>query len=77
MKLFHSVKYKTIYLGLALLLLVLIILSTRVGAVNISYNQIFDFFLDATGKKPYGTINPVIEGLFFQIRLPEHLCVLL
>ena len=66
-----SVKYRTIYLGLGILLVLLIIISTRVGAVNISYSQIMDFFLDALGKKPFGEINPVIEGLFFQIRLPR------
>ncbi|MDD5362223.1 MAG: iron ABC transporter permease [Ignavibacteria bacterium] len=71
MNLLKKVKYRTIYLSLGILLFLLIILSTRVGAVNISYDQIFDFFLDALGKKPNGEINPVIEGLFFQIRLPR------
>jgi iron complex transport system permease protein len=71
MNLLKNVKYRTIYLSLGILLFLLIILSTRVGAVNITYNQILDFFLDAAGKKPYGEINPIIEGLFFQIRLPR------
>ena len=71
MNILRNVKYRTIYLSLGVLLFLLIILSTRVGAVNISYNQILDFFLDAAGKKPYGEINPIIEGLFFQIRLPR------
>ena len=71
MNILKNIRYSTIYLFLGIALFLLIILSTRVGAVNITYNQILDFILDAAGKKPYGEINPVIEGLFFQIRLPR------
>jgi len=71
MNIFKSVSYRTIYLYLGIILFLLIILSTRVGAVNITYSQILDFVLDALGKKPDREINSVIEGLFFQIRLPR------
>ena len=71
MKFIRSVRYRTIYIFLSILLILLIVLSTRVGAVNLTYSQIFDFFLDLAGKKPNNEINPILEGLFFQIRLPR------
>ncbi|MCE1166210.1 MAG: iron ABC transporter permease [Bacteroidetes bacterium] len=71
MKLLKNIKYGTIYAFLSVLLFCLIILSTRVGAVNIPYDSIIDYFRDVLGMRTYGEINPVLEGLFFQIRLPR------
>ena len=71
MKLLRSIKYNTIYSALLVILLLMVVLSTRMGAANISYNQILDFILDFLGRKSYGETNPILESLFFQIRLPR------
>lgn len=71
MTLFRSVKYSTIYITLGSLLVLLIIASAGVGAVHLSFGEIYDFLLDATGIKPNPQLNSVHEGLFFQIRLPR------
>lgn len=71
MKLLKNIRYGTIYSFLGTLLVILIIISTRVGAVNIPYDSILDYFRDALGMQKSTEINPVLEGLFFQIRLPR------
>jgi iron complex transport system permease protein len=67
----QSVKYRTIYLSLCILLILLIMISAGVGAVHLSIGEIFDLLSDAVGIKPGAQINPIHQGLFFQIRLPR------
>jgi iron complex transport system permease protein len=67
--------YRIIYIFLALLLAVLIIVSAGTGAVHLSWSEIFDIIGHKFGS--HVEINPVHQGLFFQIRLPRTcLCVL-
>lgn len=71
MKFLRSVRYITIYRILVLTLILMIFLSAGVGAVHLSFSEILDFILDATGGNPRAPVNPVHEGLFFHIRLPR------
>jgi iron complex transport system permease protein len=74
----HSrLKFGTIYILLSLTLIVTILLSIRVGAVEVTYREIFLVLSKALGFSPQEKVNGVIEGLFLQIRLPRVLlCVI-
>lgn len=69
MKLFQNVPYPTIYSALGVLLLVSVILSAGTGAVSLSFSEIIDLVKHRMGMAV--EVNPVHEGLFFQIRLPR------
>jgi len=67
--------YNTIYIFLILSLIVLTVFSTGTGAVHLSWPEIIDLFRHKMGAGI--PVNPIHEGLFFQIRLPRtFLCVL-
>lgn len=66
----NNISNRTIYIFLAVLLFILVIVSAGVGAVYLPAGEIIDIVLNYTGIKA-GAVNPVHEGLFFQIRLPR------
>ncbi|MEO6883538.1 MAG: iron ABC transporter permease [Bacteroidia bacterium] len=73
----QKISYSVIYLSLGIGLLFLFLLSVGVGAVNLSYSQILNYFLNFFGLKSGDGINKIYEGLFLQIRLPRTiLCML-
>jgi iron complex transport system permease protein len=74
MLLFKKTSYSSIYLTLSLLLVVAIVLSAGTGAVYLSFREISSFI----AHKAFGSgiVNPVHEGLFFQIRLPRTILCL-
>lgn len=76
MAFFQHISYKTIYGFLALLLVVCLLLSVGVGAVSLPAGEILDLVRHKSGAANL-VVNPVKEGLFFQIRLPRTcLCLL-
>ena len=75
MSLLRKVSYSTIYISLMIVLFFLIILSAGTGAVHLSWPEIIDLIRYRAGADV--NVNPIHEGLFFQIRLPRtFLCVL-
>ena len=65
------------YLLLSIVLFFLLILSARVGAVNITYTKMSSFIRDAMGYETASPVNKIEEALFFKIRLPRViLCAL-
>ncbi|SHF43281.1 FecCD family ABC transporter permease [Flavisolibacter ginsengisoli] len=74
MLLLKKTSYSSIYLTLSLLLVVAIVLSAGTGAVYLSFREISSLIAHkAFGN---GIVNPVHEGLFFQIRLPRTILCL-
>jgi iron complex transport system permease protein len=74
MLLLKKTSYSPIYLTLSLLLVVAIVLSAGTGAVYLSFREISALI----AHKAFGSgiVNPVHEGLFFQIRLPRTILCL-
>lgn len=73
---FKKTKYSTIYTVLSIILVLLIIVAARTGAVNISYGEIYDFLYGKIFGVDIPGINKVNEGLFYYIRLPRtFMCV--
>src|SRR6059058_1610860 len=73
--LLRKINYSTIYLFLGIVLFFLIILSAGTGAVHLSWKEIIDIVRHHYGGNV--AVNPIHEGLFFEIRLPRTvLCVL-
>jgi iron complex transport system permease protein len=76
MSLLKKVPYSTIYLTMVIVLFLFIILSAGTGAVNLSFSEIIDIIRHKAGNNQI-QVNPIHEGLFFEIRLPRtFLCVL-
>ena len=76
MSLLKSTSYRSIYLGMIVVLFILIILSAGTGAVYLPFVEIVDIIKNKMGLAVDGPINAVHQGLFFQIRLPRtFLCV--
>lgn len=71
MSFLNKIKYGTIYRSLSAVAVILLLASAGVGAVHLSFGEIFDFFLNAIGIEPNALVNPVHKGLFFHIRLPR------
>jgi iron complex transport system permease protein len=70
-------KYSTLYIAFTILLLITIVLAIRTGAVDITYKEIYISLARVFGFHPSGTIEPIKQGLFIQIRLPRVLlCVI-
>src|SRR5215210_467056 len=72
MRILKRTSYRTIYLVLLTVLIFFVFLSAGTGAVHITFSELYDlirhhFFNDAV------TVNPIHEGLFFEIRLPRIL----
>jgi iron complex transport system permease protein len=75
MSLLKKFPYSTIYIFLLVLLFALIILSAGTGAVHLSWGEIMDIIRHKAGSNV--AVNPIHEGLFFEIRLPRtFLCIL-
>ena len=75
MSLLKKVPYSTIYLTMIIVLFLFIILSAGTGAVNLSFSEIIDIIRHKAGNSKI-QVNPIHEGLFFEIRLPRtFLCV--
>lgn len=75
MLLLKKVSYRSLYLFLGGLLLLFMVLSAGTGAVYLPFGEIVQLLQHRLGAQV--DINPVHEGLFFQIRLPRTvLCVL-
>jgi iron complex transport system permease protein len=74
MLLFKKTSYSSIYFTLSLLLVIAIVLSAGTGAVYLSFREISALI----AHKAFGSgiVNPVHEGLFFQIRLPRTILCL-
>lgn len=60
------------YALLALLLLICIIAALRIGAVDLTFADINQILLNGIGLSS-GSVDPISEGLFLQIRLPRVL----
>jgi iron complex transport system permease protein len=75
MPLLTNSSYRTIYLFLIVMLMVSVLLSAGVGAVHLAPGEILEIIQHTFN--PVVVVNPVHEGLFFQLRLPRtFLCVL-
>src|SRR5947209_6909693 len=73
--LLKNLSYRTIYIALLLILAVLVLLSARVGAVNLSVQEIGGIVRHHLGLAGQN-VNSVHEGVFFEIRLPRTiLCI--
>jgi iron complex transport system permease protein len=76
MSFLRKVSNRMVYLILAVCLLICVLLSACVGAVQLPVEEIVDLVQHKLGNAAV-TVNPLHEGLFFQIRLPRTvLCVL-
>ena len=72
-----KIPYPFIYLTLSVVLIFLAILSLEVGAVDITYEQIWKWTIDAIMHRAPGQADSIYRGVFFQIRLPRTLlCIL-
>src|SRR5262245_34035553 len=60
----RHLSYKYFYIGLAVLLILSLIISARIGAVNISYNKIFSYLFQSQE-------DSIERSLFLKIRLPR------
>ena len=69
----NTISYSTYYWILGVLLILSLIVSTRVGAVAISYDRIFLFLRHAVGWGQQAGGATIEERLFLQIRLPRVL----
>lgn len=67
----NKLSFRFYYISLAILLFISLIISARVGAVNISYEQIMTFIGHKLGFVHDNNPNSIEEALFFQIRLPR------
>jgi iron complex transport system permease protein len=72
MSFFKRTGYRSIYLSLGVLLVFFIILSARTGAVHLDYSELADLIRHRFFHADI-TVNPVHEGVFFEIRLPRIL----
>lgn len=68
-----SISFKTYYWTLALLLVLTLVISARVGAVPIGFDRIVLFLRHAIGWGRDGSAPSIEEQLFLQIRLPRVL----
>src|SRR6476620_10055756 len=76
MSLLYKTSYARIYSLLLLLLVLSLVMAAGTGAVHLSAGEILDIIRHKLGNKSM-QVNPVHEGLFFEIRLPRtFLCVL-
>ncbi|WP_338875922.1 iron ABC transporter permease [Spirosoma sp. SC4-14] len=62
----------TWYLLLAILLLVSIVAALRIGAVDLTFDDINQILLNGMGLSN-ASVDPISQGLFLQIRLPRVL----
>ncbi len=65
--------FGALYSLLTALLFVSVIVSVRLGAIDLSYGQILDYTLSALGFSSSSPLNTLQQGVFMQIRLPRVL----
>ena len=66
-----KLSFRFYYFSLAILLFISLIISARVGAVNISYEDILNFFGHKLGFIHDNNPDSIRQALFFKIRLPR------
>lgn len=64
-------RFTPVYVLLAIGLCVVMVLSVRAGAVELTYSQIVGFISGAIHGTPVSPADHLAEGIFFQIRLPR------
>lgn len=69
----NNISFGAYYLVFAVLLVVSLVVSARVGAITISYEKIFAFIGKAMGMKTTAPFTAIEEALFWKIRLPRVL----
>lgn len=69
----NKLSFRFYYITLTVLLLLSLVVSTRVGAVDISFEKIFAFLGHRMGLTAGTPFTSIEEALFFQIRLPRVL----
>lgn len=67
----RKLSFRVYYIILATILIVSLIVSARVGAVNLSYEKIFAFIGKAFGFNVHTSFTHIEEQVFLQIRLPR------
>lgn len=70
MKIRH-LSFRFYYGCLAIILLITLVVSAKVGAVDLSYEKIFAFIGHCLGFNDGATINNIEEQVFWKIRLPR------
>ena len=65
--------FRFYYIMLSVLVILSLIISARVGAVNISFEKIIAFIAQRLGIRTNTSFTSIEEALFFQIRLPRVL----
>ncbi|MBI1342636.1 MAG: iron chelate uptake ABC transporter family permease subunit [Terrimonas sp.] len=66
-----TISFRAYYIFLSILLIISLIISARVGAVDLSFEKIFHFIARAIGWTGPADASSVEEQVFFQIRLPR------
>jgi iron complex transport system permease protein len=66
-----KLSFRSWYILLSVLLIVSLIISARVGAVNLSYQKIFAFIANGLGFENSTEFSVIEEALFWKIRLPR------
>ncbi len=67
----NKLSFRFYYIGLSVILMISLIISARVGAVNISYSDIMTFLGHKLGITQDNNPDSIEQALFFQIRLPR------
>ena len=67
----RKLPYRSYYIILSVLLVISLVISTRVGAVNISFEKIIAFFGKLVGIESNVSYTSIEEALFYKIRLPR------
>ncbi len=67
----NKLSFRFYYIGLSVILMISLIISARVGAVNISYSDIMTFLGHKLGITQDNNPDSIQQALFFQIRLPR------
>src|SRR5262245_43543590 len=67
----RRLSFRFYYITLSVILVALLILSARVGAVNLSYEKIFAFIGKGFGLDASTSFTNIEEQVFLQIRLPR------
>jgi iron complex transport system permease protein len=69
----QKLSFRTFYIILAVILIASLVISARVGAVELSYNKIFAFLTEPLGLHRNTSYSHIEQQVFLQIRLPRVL----
>src|SRR5215467_15234993 len=67
----RKLSFRFYYITLSVILVALLILSARIGAVNLSYGKIFSFIGRSFGLNAHTSFTNIEEQVFLHIRLPR------